>query len=61
MVAMGSTEFLRESDQKSFGSPDVAKPVHVLVLDDFTADELRAMVTEPSERVVKIVHGKHHA
>src|SRR3979409_190944 len=60
-VAMGSTEFLGEPDQKSFGSPDVAKPVHVLVLDDFTADELCTVVTEPGERAVKVVHGKHHA
>ena len=56
-----STELLGEPDQKSFWSPDVAKPIHVFVLDDFTADELGAVLAEPDERLVKIVHGEHHA
>jgi len=60
-VAMGSTEFLGEPDQKSFRPPDVAKPVRVLVLDDVSADELGAVVSEPGERVVQVVDGKHHA
>src|SRR5205085_4797725 len=47
--------------QNSLGPPDVAKPVHAFVLDDFTADELRAVVAEAGERVVKVVYGKHHA
>src|SRR4051812_45297877 len=55
------TEFFGESDQKSFGAPDIAKSVHVFVLDDFTADELCAVLSEPGERLVKVVHGEHHA
>src|SRR3954447_9349892 len=55
------TEFFGESDQKSFGAPDIAKSVHVFVLDDFTADELCAVVAEPGERLVKVVYGEHHA
>jgi hypothetical protein len=47
-------------DEKSFGPPDVAEPLHVFVLDDF-ADELRAVLAEPSERVVDVVHGEHDA
>jgi hypothetical protein len=35
---------LGEPDEKSFGPPDVAEPIHVFVLDHF-ADELR--VTTP--------------
>src|SRR4051812_26192566 len=55
------TEFFGESDQKSFGAPDIAKSVHVFVLDDFAADELCAVVAEPGERLVKVVYGEHHA
>src|SRR5438552_3733454 len=33
------SEFLGEPDENSFGAPDVAEPIHVLVLDHF-ADEL---------------------
>jgi hypothetical protein len=35
-----SGEFFGEPDQKSFGPPDVAEPIHVFILDHF-ADELR--------------------
>ena len=33
--------------------------MHVFVLDDF-ADELRAVLVEPGERIVEVVHGEHH-
>src|SRR4051812_18545468 len=53
-------DLFREPDEKSFGPPDVAEPIHVFVLDHFT-DELRAVLAEPGERVVNIVHGEHDA
>ena len=57
---MRSAELLGEPDEKSFGPPDVAKPIHVFVLDDFT-DELRTAFAEPGERIVNVVHGEHDA
>src|SRR5215211_6778506 len=54
----GSAEFLGEADQKSFGSPYVAEPVHVFVLNHFV-DELCAVFAEPGERIVDVVNGKH--
>src|SRR5262245_44223282 len=51
-------DLLGQPDEKSFGSPDVAQPIHVFVLDDF-ADELRAVLAEPGERLVEAVHGEH--
>ena len=55
-----SAEFLGEPDEKSFGPTDVAEPIHVLVLDHL-ADELRAVLAEPGERIVDVVHGEHDA
>jgi hypothetical protein len=55
-----SAEFLSETDEKSFGPPDVAEPIRVLVLDHF-AHELRAALAEPSERMVDVLHGEHDA
>jgi hypothetical protein len=34
-------EFLSEPDENAFGTPDVAEPIPVFILDHF-ADELRA-------------------
>src|SRR3954462_1259981 len=53
-------ELFGEPDEKSFGSADVAEPIRVFVLDHF-ADELRAALAEPGERVVEVVHGEHDA
>jgi hypothetical protein len=53
-------ELLGEPDEKSFGSADVAEPIRVLVLNHF-ADELRATLAEPGERLVDVVHGEHDA
>src|SRR3954464_1579518 len=53
-------DLLGEPDEKSFGPPDVAEPIHVFVLDHFT-DELRAVLAEPGERVVNVVQGEHDA
>ena len=53
-------ELLGESDEKSFGAADVAEPVRLLVLNH-VADELRASLTEPGERLVDVVHSEHDA
>ena len=54
-------EFLGEPDKKSSGPTDVAEPIRVFVLDHFAADELRAALAEPGERIVDVVHGEHDA
>src|SRR3954452_12487150 len=54
-----SSDFLGKADEKSFGPADVAQPIRVFVLDHFPADELRAVLTEPGERVVDVGHGEH--
>ena len=53
-------ELLSEPDEDSFGAPDVAEPIRVFVLSHF-ADEFRAAFTETGERIVDVLHGKHHA
>jgi len=52
------SELLGESDENSFGTPDVAKPVSVFILGDF-ADELRVAFAEPGERIVDVLNGEH--
>src|SRR5204862_5021560 len=47
-------------NEDSFGAPDVAEPIRVFVLGHF-ADQLRAAFTEPGERIVDVLHGKHDA
>ena len=42
-----------EPDEKSFGPPDVAEPIHVFVPDHFV-DEMRAVLPEPGKRIVEI-------
>ena len=54
-------EFFGQPDEKSFRSADVAEPIRVLVLDHFAADKLCAVLAEPGERIVDVVHGKHDA
>jgi hypothetical protein len=44
--ALGSRDLLRESDEKPFRAADVAKPIRVLIPDDFPY-ELRAAHAEP--------------
>ena len=51
-------ELFGKSDEDAFGTTDVAEPIHVLVPDDF-ADQLRAALDEPDERIVDILDGKH--
>src|SRR5437879_2448671 len=53
-------ELLGEPDENPFGTPDVAEPIHVLILDDF-ADELRAAFAQSGERIVDVLHGEHDA
>jgi hypothetical protein len=59
--AWRSGDFLGESYEKSFGSADVAEPIRVFVLHYFAADELRAVLNEPGERLIDVVHGEHDA
>ena len=54
-----SADFLGETDEESFGPPEIAEPIDVFVLDDF-ADELCTVRTEPSEGVVDIINIEHH-
>ena len=62
MCSSGSLlpELLGETDENSFGAPDVAEPIRVFVLNHF-ADELRAAFAEPGERIVDVLHGEHDA
>ena len=53
-------ELLGEPDENSFGTPDVAEPIHVFILNH-VADELRAAFAESGQRVVDVLHGKHDA
>ena len=51
---------LGQPDENALGASDVAEPIHVFVLDHFV-DELRAVLAEPGERIVEVVHGEHDA
>ena len=53
-------QLLGKPNQNSLGSPDVAQPIQVSVLDH-VADKLRAALAEPDERIVKVLHGEHDA
>jgi hypothetical protein len=52
-------ELLGEPDEQSLGAADVAEAIHLLVLHHL-ADQLRAALTEPDERLIDVVHGEHH-
>jgi hypothetical protein len=60
VVVLRSAEFLGESDEKPFRPTDVAKPIHVFIVDDF-AYELRAAGSEPFKRLVDVVDVEHDA
>jgi hypothetical protein len=47
-------------DQNALGAPHVAEAIHVFVLHHFV-DELGAVLAEPGERVVEVIHGEHDA
>jgi hypothetical protein len=53
-------EFFGESDEKPFRAADVAELIHVFILNN-VAHKLRAVLVEPFQRVVDVVHGEHHA
>src|SRR3954470_23854721 len=53
-------ELLGEPDENSFGTPDVAEPIQIFILDHL-ADELRAAFAESGERIVDVLHGEHDA
>jgi hypothetical protein len=54
------SELLGEPDENAFGPPDVAEPIHILILNHL-ADEFRAATAEPDERIVDVLHGEHDA
>ena len=53
-------QLLGKPNENSLGASDVAEPIHVSILDHF-ADELRAALAEPDERIFKVIHGEHDA
>src|SRR5438876_753854 len=53
-----SADLLGQPDENALGASDVAEPIHVFVLN-YLADELRAVLAEPGERIVEVVHGEH--
>ena len=57
----GSAKCLGQPDEQSFRSADVTEPIGVLVLDHFEAFQFCAVLAEPGERLVEVVHGKHDA
>src|SRR5215212_11852743 len=57
-VRPASADLLGQSDEDALGASDVAEPIHVFVLHHFV-DELRAMLAEPGQRIVEVVHGEH--
>src|SRR5262249_61838647 len=59
-LGKSAPELFGKPDQNSFGTPDVAEPIRVLILDHF-ADEFRAALAEPGERIVDVLHGEHDA
>src|SRR5213596_2314333 len=60
VAAAGSAEAFCQPDQNALGAPHVAEAIHVFVLDHFV-DELRAVLAEPGERIVEVVHREHDA
>lgn len=55
-----STKFLGKPDENPFGSTDVAEPVYVLIVDDFTY-EFCAARADPFQSVIDVVYGEHGA
>src|SRR6266480_1253187 len=55
---LASADLLGQPDENALGASDVAEPIHVFVIDIFV-DELRAVLAEPGERIVEVVHGEH--
>src|SRR5215207_10125417 len=53
-------KLLGEADKKSFGAADVAETIRLFVLNHI-ADELRATLAEPGQRLVDVVHSEHDA
>src|SRR5918994_5683830 len=53
-----SADLLGQPNENALGASDVAEPIRVFVPNHFV-DELRAMLPEPSQRLVEVVHGEH--
>ena len=53
-------ELLGEPYENSFGTPDVAEPVEIVIIDDFI-DHHRTELAEPGKGVVDVLDGEHDA
>lgn len=53
-------ELLGEADQNSFGPPDIAEPIGILVLDQLV-DQFCAALAEPGDRIFDVLDGEHDA
>jgi hypothetical protein len=51
---------LGQPDEYALGASEVAEPIHVFVLDHFV-DKLPAVLAEPGQPVVEVVHREHDA
>src|ERR1700716_2360559 len=58
--AWALADLLGEPNENALRASDVAEPIHVFVLDDFV-DELRAVLAEPGQGFIEVVHGEHDA
>jgi hypothetical protein len=53
-------KLLGKPDKNSFGTPNVAEPIRLLVLNHF-ANKFSAMFAKPGERIVDVLHSEHDA
>jgi len=54
-----SADFLCQPYEQAFRSTDVAEPICIFVLDDFSAYELSAVLDESCQRAVDVIHSEH--
>ena len=54
-MRLASADSHGQPDENALGASDVAEPIQLFVLDYFV-DELRAVLPEPGERIVEVVH-----
>ena len=57
--ACALAQFLSESDEKPFWSPDVAEPIRVLISHYFS-NELCTTFLKPLKCLVDVIHSEHY-